>query len=197
MDREKKKKKSISLSAYPGRVGDRICGSTGELCNPMKVMKVTASTENEICPAIETWETGNRWLSKGKRGREAKIGTDVRTRWTMEGRVERDREQCSPAHSPLVPQDGTDQQQCQQQQHHHWDDNGGGACREANEREQKKKGGKCVFVSRGFLSGVTYYHWKKQSPLWLLQFHICIHSIPRDTWTHNEPIKKKKEICTF
>lgn len=63
----KKKHQSECISR---KGGDRICGSTGELCNPMKVMKVTASTENEICPAIETWETGNRWLSKGKRARK-------------------------------------------------------------------------------------------------------------------------------
>lgn len=40
----------------------------------MQPYEVTASTVNEICPAIETWETGNRWLSKGKREEKIEAG---------------------------------------------------------------------------------------------------------------------------
>lgn len=61
----------------------------------------------------------------------------------MEGWVESYWNQDSPAHSPLVPQDGTDHQQCQQQQQKHWDNNGGSTCEGANKHEQK--GIKCMF----------------------------------------------------
>lgn len=31
------------------------------------LLEVTASAVSEICPAIETWETGNRWLEEERR----------------------------------------------------------------------------------------------------------------------------------
>lgn len=97
----------------------------------MQPYEVTASTVNEICPAIETWETGNRWLSKGKREEKIEAGEHRREeqddKMAKPERKEGCREQGSPAHSPLVPQDGADHQQCQQQQQEHRDDDGGGA----------------------------------------------------------------------
>lgn len=67
----------------------------------------------------------------------------------MEGWVESYWNRNSPAHSPLVPQDGTDHQQCQQQQQKHWEDDGGSTCEGANKHEQK--GIKCMFYWRDSL----------------------------------------------
>lgn len=96
----------------------------------MQPFEVTASAVSEICPAIETWETGNRWLEEEReRGRIAKVceqqmgeggekmvkRPEGRSHVTSPrtGRVESEgeEEEGSPAHFPLVPHDGADHQQ--------------------------------------------------------------------------------------
>lgn len=96
----------------------------------MQPFEVTASAVSEICPAIETWETGNRWLEEEReRGRIAKVCeqqmggekmvkrpegrshvTSPRT-GRVESEEEEEGEEGSPAHFPLVPHDGADHQQ--------------------------------------------------------------------------------------
>lgn len=66
--------------------------------------------------------------------------------------------QDSPAHSPLVPQDGADHQQCQQQQQEHWDDDGGGICKKSNINVSKRDQSACF--SDKTMNCVTYFHPK-------------------------------------
>lgn len=122
-----------------GKGGDRICGSTGESCNPMKLPRALRTR------FARPKRPGRQEIDGYQKVREKERldSIDVRNRWKMEGWVESYWNQDSPAHSPLVPEDGTDHQQCQQQQQKHWDNNGGSTCEGANKHEQK--GIKCMF----------------------------------------------------
>lgn len=53
----------------------------------MQPLEVTASAVNEIFPAIETWETGNRWLEQEReRGPRAKVCEEQEVVKRPEGR---------------------------------------------------------------------------------------------------------------
>lgn len=134
---------------------------------------------NEICPAIETWETGNRWLSKRKRRKkQRRDSADVRTRikrmesWLLKlenrshPRILRLYHKMAPtASSASNRSTGTTME----------------AVPAITETEgmRSRQG---ILLDKYGLNCVTYCHWKQRTLQALQQFHTCTRSIPQDTW---------------